>query len=139
MQIIVKTLAGKSISLDVEASDSVDVLRTRIEDKEGVPAHGQKLLVAGKTMEDGYLLADYCLRDGATVHLVHRFRAGQQVSAWHQMAKGPGRGRADSEAETVEASSGDSTSEDDAMSVDEVDNRLPLPHFLGNALAPVLR
>ena len=76
MQLFVKTLTGKTVSIEVEEGESIEDVKAKIAEKEGIPPEQQRLIFGGQQLQDSKTLDDYNVGDDATLHLVLRLRGG---------------------------------------------------------------
>ena len=76
MQIFVKSLTGQCMTFDVDRNESIDVIKAKIQEKQGIPQEQQRLIWAGKDLQIGKTLSDYNIQQDSTLHLVIRVRGG---------------------------------------------------------------
>ncbi len=76
MQIFVRTLGGRTITLDVEPTDTVEHLRETLQSKRGVPPDFVRLVFGGKELQDEHTLDDYGIHSECTLHFLLRLRGG---------------------------------------------------------------
>lgn len=88
MQLFVKTLTGKTVSIEIEEGESIEDVKAKIAEKEGIPPEQQRIIFGGQQLQDGKTVDDYNIGDDATLHLVLRLRGGGVIKSVVEKALG---------------------------------------------------